>query len=114
MRRRVVVDTGPLVAFLNKRDKHHEWAVSQWAEIEAPPMTCESVLSEACFLLRRSDVGPLKVMDLLCRRVLTVPFRVEEEARLLQKLMSKYADVPDVARGCPPGSHGRKSPRAAS
>jgi len=52
MRRRVVVDTGPLVAFLDKRDRHHDWAVSQWSQIEAPLLTCESVLSEACFLLR--------------------------------------------------------------
>jgi len=40
-------------------------------------------------------------MELVARRVLLVPFRVEEEARLLQKLMTKYADVPmSLADAC--------------
>ncbi|WP_071783249.1 PIN domain-containing protein [Rubidibacter lacunae] len=52
MKRRSILDTGPLVALLNRRDRHHQWATLQWAEIEPPLLTCESVLSEALFLLR--------------------------------------------------------------
>ena len=36
MKRRVIVDTGPIVAFVNGRDKYHHWAILQWADIENP------------------------------------------------------------------------------
>ena len=49
MNRRILLDTGPLVAFLNGRDKHHEWARLQWAQAVPPLLTCEAVLSEAVF-----------------------------------------------------------------
>ena len=52
MNRNVLLDTGPLVALLNRRDRYHEWAKLQWAKVAPPLLTCEAVLSEACFLLR--------------------------------------------------------------
>ena len=47
MRRNVLLDTGPIVAYLNRRDRHHAWAMARFEEIEPPFHTCESVLSEA-------------------------------------------------------------------
>jgi hypothetical protein len=46
MRRRVLLDTGPLVAFLNRRDEFHGWVTGELATIEPPFLTCEAVLSE--------------------------------------------------------------------
>src|SRR5436309_259074 len=45
--RSVVLDTGPLVALLNRRDRYHRWTTEQWAEVEPPVLTCEAVLTEA-------------------------------------------------------------------
>jgi len=42
-----LADTGPIVAFLNARDRHHRWAVETMAQLRPPLLTCESVLSEA-------------------------------------------------------------------
>jgi len=42
-----VLDTGPLVALLNRRDRYHRWTAEQWAEVEPPVLTCEAVLTEA-------------------------------------------------------------------
>jgi predicted nucleic acid-binding protein len=96
-----LVDTGPIVAFLNRRDRHHGWAVETFATLRPPLLTCEAVLSEAAYLLRRLDGGPEKTIDLLMRGVVAVPFRLEAEARVVKKLLARYGDVPmDLADAC--------------
>lgn len=101
MIRNVLLDTGPLVAFLNRADRLHEWAAAQWAEIEPPLLTCESVLSEACFLLRRSPGGAAAVLELVERGVVKLPFDVAPEADTIGKLLRRYADVPmSLADAC--------------
>jgi len=52
MKQQVIVDTGILVAVLNKHDRYHQWAVQQFSQIEPPLLTCEAVISESNFLLR--------------------------------------------------------------
>ena len=94
MRSRVILDTGPLVALLNRRDRHHPWARLCFAEIEPPLLTCEAVISEACFLVRSLPRGPQTVIDLLQRGVLAIPFRIDEEANRLAALLTRYASVP--------------------
>jgi len=44
--KKVIIDTGPLVAFLNKRDTYHDWAYSQISILAPPIITSEAVLSE--------------------------------------------------------------------
>lgn len=98
MKTNVLVDTGPLVAFFNKRDKYHDWAVLQWARIEPPMVTCEAVLSEACFLL-----GPAQgaIVTLLERKVLHLPFRLANHIKQIERLLQKYSDVPmSLADAC--------------
>jgi predicted nucleic acid-binding protein len=83
-----------LVALLNRRDHHHTWARVCFAEIEPPLLTCEAVISEACFLVRSLPRGPQTVIDLLQRGVLAIPFRIDEEANRLAALLARYASVP--------------------
>jgi len=101
MERDVIVDTGPLVAYLNKRDNWHDWAVSRMAEIESPLETCEAVLAEAAFLLRADVRGADALLEMLERGLLVCRFRVDEEAEHLRRLMKRYADVPmSLADAC--------------
>ena len=101
MRRGVLLDTGPLVAFLNRRDEYHEWAMAQWGQIAPPMLTCEAVLSEACFLLSRMHGGSEPVMDLLQRKIVIPSFRLEGQIRPVQKLLQKYRSVPmSLADAC--------------
>ena len=44
-----IADTGLLVAFINRGDKHHQWAVGLASQLTEPLLTCESVLSETAF-----------------------------------------------------------------
>ena len=96
-----LVDTGPIVAFLNRRDRYHGWAVERFSTVRAPLLTCEAVLSEAAYLLRRLPGGPEKTIDLLTRGVVTPSFRLEAEAPAIKKLLGRYGDVPmDLADAC--------------
>ncbi len=93
MKQQVILDTGPVVALLNRRDAFHRWSVEQWAQIEPPLLTCEAVLSEACFLLRKTPAGHRAVMELLDRRVVEITFRLQDHAKPVAELMEKYASA---------------------
>lgn len=92
--RRFALDTGPLVALLNRRDDWHEWATETLNAIQPPYYSCEAVLSEACFLLSAIPGGPAAVLALIQRGIVEPEFRLGAEASSIQRLMSKYADVP--------------------
>jgi predicted nucleic acid-binding protein len=94
VRRHVILDTGPLVALLNARDGHHQWAVAQWGDTEPPLLTCEAVISEACFLLDQTKAGSSAVLEMLRRNAITIAFRLDEHVTEVQGLRAKYADVP--------------------
>jgi predicted nucleic acid-binding protein len=91
---RVFVDTGPLVALLNKRDRYNGWVRETLDRIEPPVFTCEAVVSEACFLLGRVAGGADAVLALLASDILRVEFRIAAESEAVRALMHKYAGVP--------------------
>jgi predicted nucleic acid-binding protein len=96
-----ILDTGPLVALLNRRDQHHRWAWEQWARMEAPLFTCEPVIAEACFLVQGLEGGPATVLDFVRRGVLDLSFCLADESEVIARLMNKYHDVPmSLADGC--------------
>jgi predicted nucleic acid-binding protein len=53
----VLIDTGPLVATLRRRDAHHEWARAHFDAATEPFSTCEAVISETLFLLEPARGG---------------------------------------------------------
>ncbi len=77
MKAPVILDTGPLVAFLSHRDVHHEWVTPQMAKLHSPLLTCEAVISEACFLLRKPTRADA-VVELVNLGLMTVPFHLEK------------------------------------
>lgn len=98
---RVLIDTGPIVALLNRRDNHHAWVRAVLDTIEAPVFTCEAVISEACFLLGRFAHGPDAVLELLANDVLRIDFQMRSELDPLRTLMHKFASVPmSLADAC--------------
>jgi predicted nucleic acid-binding protein len=97
----VIVDTGPIVALLNARDAWHDWARNAFGHVEPPLLTCEPVLTEASYLVRKLAGGPEAVTDLVGRGVLEVAFRVDSELLALRTLLTKYRSVPmSLADAC--------------
>ena len=95
------MDTGPLVAFLDRRDAHHDWALKTFDVMDPPLHTCEPVISEATFLLRTVEGGQDAVMGLVQGGLLSVSFALAPEALAVRKLMAKYASVPmSLADAC--------------
>ena len=98
---RVVIDTGPLVALLNRSDRHHTWVREVLDAIEPPIFTCEPVVSEACFLLARLHGGQNTLLELLSNEIVKIDFRMSAEFDALRTLMQKFANVPmSLADAC--------------
>jgi len=93
VRGRLILDTGPLVAFLNRHDRYHEQAKRRLAEVEPPVLSCEAVLTEACDLLRATSGEPDAVFALLDSGPVIVPFRPEEEVEPLCRLLACNRDL---------------------
>lgn len=97
----VIVDTGPLVALLNRRERHHAWAVETMDVIEPPIFTCDAVVSEACFLLQDIKGGSDAVLELVARGIVRSDFHAMAELDALRALMKKFASVPmSLADAC--------------
>ena len=90
----VLVDTGPLVALLNRRDGYHSWATAQFGSLQAPLHTCEAVLAEAHHLLSRVHEGTSRLNELLDSDRIAVGFRYAEHRQRVHRLMQDYADQP--------------------
>jgi uncharacterized protein len=98
---RIIVDTGPLVAYFNRRDRWHRWVADQMAALNPPLMTCEPVLTEACFLIQRAGGRPVDLIRKVAQRSLEIGIDLEEDASGIESLMQRYADTPmSLADAC--------------
>lgn len=97
----VVLDTGPLVAFLDRNDPWHEWACAQMRELNGPLLTCEAVLSECVHLMEGSDPAARRLHLMLENDGLRVAFDLNDHLQSIARLMGKYHDVPmSLADAC--------------
>lgn len=98
---RVLLDTGPLVAYLNRNDRHHAWAVECWNALFDPLWTCEAVLSEAIFLLQSESADAEPILDLVERRIIGLDFVMDDHRSDVFRLLRKYRDQPmSMADAC--------------
>lgn len=89
-----LVDTGPLVALLAAADQHHAWTVEQLRRAPATVLTCDAVVTEAAFLLKRAghDTDPL--FGLIEAGFLRSDFELHAEQAAVRDLMRRYRDTP--------------------
>jgi predicted nucleic acid-binding protein len=96
-----LLDTGPLVSFLASGLRHHAWACEQWKLLRPPLLTCEPVLTEAAFLLKREGREADAIFALLERGAIRVAINVQDEQADLRALMHRYRNKPmSLADAC--------------
>jgi predicted nucleic acid-binding protein len=94
---KAIADTGLLVAFLNRNDTHHAWALELAAQVTEPLLTCEAVLAEAAFHVANTHA----VLQLVEEGLVTVAFDCRENFPQLRELAKRYANrKPDLADLC--------------
>ena len=95
-----LVDTGPLVAAIDRGERHHPWARAQLAALLPPLFTCEAVLAEAAYLLRSAGGTGDELFTWLQRGALRVDFSVQGEHEEVGRLFRKSAPRMDFADAC--------------
>jgi uncharacterized protein len=94
---KAIADTGFLVAFGNRNDAYHTWAVELAARVTEPLLTCEAVLAETAFHLGSSALALAYISEGLVR----LAFSAVEHLARLRELAERYADrTPDLADLC--------------
>ncbi|HXJ41788.1 MAG TPA: PIN domain-containing protein [Bryobacteraceae bacterium] len=94
---KAIADTGFLVAFGNRRDRHHAWALGVAQQITEPLLTCEAVLAETAFHLGDSHL----VLEYVREGLVRPAFTMSDQMPRLRELAERYADrAPDLADLC--------------
>jgi predicted nucleic acid-binding protein len=90
--RKVLADTGPLVALLNRTDSHHQRARVFFGRFKGVLYTTWPVLTETCHLLPRYlRTG---FMRWVAGGGIAVQDSTAEQAAIIAALMERYADRP--------------------
>ena len=88
----ILVDAGPLVAFVDRRDKHHGACVKAFHELREPLGTVWPALTEAMYLLADLPPGQEAVWDILERGAVRILSLDRGDVPRIRELMKKYAD----------------------
>lgn len=89
MTKQAIIDSGPLVAFLDRDEKHHKWTIDHVRQLSAPLLVCEAVLTETIFLLQRLPTAQLALFGLMDKGALKISFSLSENTSEVGALLSK-------------------------
>ena len=91
--RRVLVDTGPIVAVLSKADEHHEKCVEALRTLPGPLFSCWPVITEAAWLLRKNSGAIQQLLRSLHTGFIEVLPLNSLEGKELAEIMKRYASL---------------------
>ena len=96
---RVILDTGPLVGFLDASDQWHEWSLARFSELPSPMLTCEAVLSEANYLLGGKP-GADRILEMIELGALDIVPLFPRETPHIRAFMARYGVRAQLADAC--------------
>jgi predicted nucleic acid-binding protein len=91
--RRVLVDTGPLVAILSQADQYHHTCVKALRNLPVPLFSCWPVITEAAWLLRGYPRAIQQLLGNLDGGFLDLLSLTGSEGVAIADVMKKYADI---------------------
>jgi uncharacterized protein len=91
--RRVLVDTGPLIALVSERDRHHQVCVDTLAALTPPLWTCWPVLTETAWLLRQSPAALDKLFGAFDEHLFALRPLEDEAIGWVAQFLRRYASI---------------------
>lgn len=96
-----LVDAGPLVALLDADEPHHAKCAAAIVDSNDVLVTCETVIAEACFILRRLPKARRDLLLDVHDGLYIVEYQLAPRAEVVAGLIAKYASVPmSLADAC--------------
>jgi predicted nucleic acid-binding protein len=96
-----LLDTGVIVALLDRSEKSHQACSEAVRTLEAPLVTSEAVIAESCYLLRNLSGAPEAVIENVVAGIFQVPFQLSRHAAGVKQVLRKYRDRKiDLADAC--------------
>jgi len=89
-----LVDTGAILALLDRKDRWHRPCVEAFRQLRLPLLTSEAVLTELFHLVGDSRHESEAAWKFICSGAVTVGTIEHSELPQLQALMSRYSDCP--------------------
>ncbi|MSU77975.1 MAG: PIN domain-containing protein [Gemmataceae bacterium] len=97
----VLVDTGFIVARLDRREQYHAECLEALDSLDDRMITCEAVIVESCYLLRHVAGTRDAILENIRQGILQIPYALTSRSAEVGVLLRKYADVPmDLADAC--------------
>jgi predicted nucleic acid-binding protein len=88
----VLLDTGVIVALLDRSEKHHGVCAEIVAGLEQPLITCEAVIAESCYLVRNLRGASEAILENIAAGIFQIPFELVREADAVRRILQKYRD----------------------
>jgi predicted nucleic acid-binding protein len=97
----VLLDTGVIVALLDRSETLHKACAEAVRELEPPLITCEAVIAESCHLLRNLAGAAEAVIENVAAGIFQIPFQLSCETAGVKQVLRKYRDRQiDLADAC--------------
>lgn len=88
--RRILLDTGPLVALLSATDSCHRLCVNTFATLAPPLLTCWPVLTEAAWILRKQPRPVDRIADAHAAGIFQILSFGDDALREIAAIMRRY------------------------
>lgn len=97
---RPIIDTGVLLALLDARDEHHGWAKQTIRQSPEGFDTCEAVITETIFHVRRSERAKHAVLAMIESNWLRILPVLPQSRVAVSHYLEKYHPRADYADAC--------------
>jgi predicted nucleic acid-binding protein len=97
----ILVDASFLVSIYDKQETYHRRCMAVLDQVNQPLVTCEPVVTEAIYLLRRLPGAPQAILASIQEGQLEIPFQLPQGVDEVLAYYTKYRDTPcDFADAC--------------